>query len=205
MTNKQKEKITKRFEDFDDQDFKKMLIDDMIKILSDTKISDYSKEHILDMYCWVLTERKKPFDANNPKTKNAKFKGCEYWSEKALDNINNTNELRHEHVVPRSVLRDYINKWRKQETQTIDSDKINKYFIGCVVTKDEAKWLDEKFKDKMPNDLTFDGIEDDNLWSRYKEVFKSNTDSQKISSACYKVEWTPKNRGWDGGNKSEKI
>lgn len=48
-------------------------------------------------------------------------------------------------------------------------DVLNKYFIGCVVTKKEAKSIDIKYKYKMPKDEKFEDINADNLWSRYIE------------------------------------
>ena len=62
---------------------KEQLIDDMLTILFGTEgISSYSMNHIIDMYCWLLTER--AYNLNKEKTKNAKYAGCNYWSETAL-------------------------------------------------------------------------------------------------------------------------
>ena len=129
--------------------------------------------------------------------KYAKYKGCDYWTKDAFDqcfeekdNIftfkgNKTlSGLRHEHVVPRKLFVDYVNS----NVNNIDVDKINKYFIGCVVTKDKSKRIDENFKDTMPNkEITFEKITEKNLWSRYTE--------SGITS-IYEIEWEINNKSW---------
>lgn len=184
-----------------DKEFKKLLINNMIKILKSGDISAYSKEHIIDMYCWLLTERK-PFKNDSEKTKNAKFKGCDYWSQAALDILYKTKDikgLRHEHVVPRSLFREYVKECVKYN-KALDVDKISDYFIGCVVTAEEAGCLDTNFKDKMPDDLKFENIDEENLWNRYK---KTNEIIEEDKIKVVKVKWTFQERGW-GAYKVEK-
>ena len=157
-------------------DFKETLIKDMKTILTNEKISSYSKKHILDMYAWVLTEEKEceSKNADNFKpTKKAKFKGCDYWTKDAFElcftegnkcqKLSAFKGIKHEHVVPRNVFKKYI-----KTVDTFDIDKIKKFFIGCVVTSKQAEKLDKLHKDNMPNINAFDEINEDVLWSRYK-------------------------------------
>lgn len=195
----------------DNKTFKQRMIEDMFEILSNEKISNASKEHILDMYCWILTERKGTED----KSKNAKFKGCNYWSEAALEHLsknindrtNHESDLRHEHVVPRKLFRKYVNNVCKNWSGMNQTDKnkiiekINNFFIGCVVTKKEADTIDGKFdgkfKDSFPNVDSFAGITEENLWNRYRETIKGHT--------IMAVTWNPKSRGWEKSGENLEI
>ena len=183
-------------------DFKQTMIADMFKILSNDKISKASKEHILDMYCWILTER---IEGNGDKSKNAKFKGCVYWSKDALKRLNENIDgkknyesgLRHEHVVPRSLFRAYVREIFGENwcNHSIDEniiksaiDRIYKYFIGCVVTADEAKRLDKDYKDCMPDNIEFKNISSESLlWSRYI----------KNHIVVNKIEWKFEKNRWE--------
>ena len=185
------------------KNFKTELIKDMKKILNVDELGKVSTAHIIDMYCWLLTERKElpeETTANwiTPKAvdKYAKYKGCDYWTKDAFkqcfeekDNIftfkgNKTlSGLRHEHVVPRKLFVDYVNS----NVNNIDVDKIKNYFIGCVVTKKESEEIDKKCKDKMPKCENFESINDSNLWSRYTE--------SGITS-IYEIEWEINNKSW---------
>lgn len=159
--------------------FKGKMIEDMVKILTDKEIDKISKKHILDMYCWILTERKASTNGEN--SKNAKYRGCTYWTKTAFENCYEFNNgkyeakkgatlkgLKHEHIVPRDVFKKYI-KECIYNNQKPDKEKINKYFVGCVVTACEAKKLDAKdFKNKMPENIAFKDISPENKWLRYK-------------------------------------
>ena len=185
-----------------DRKFKKQMINDMFEILGNEKISNASKKHILDMYCWILTERK----GNKDESKNAKFKGCDYWSKAALERLDdNTTEknnyesgLRHEHVVPRKLFRKYVDNVCKNWSGMDQTDKnkiiekINNFFIGCVVTKEEADDIDNKYKDKFPDEdknTSLADITKKNLWDRYKNTIPK--------PEILKVEWESKSRGWE--------
>ena len=189
--------------------FKKQMINDMSEILSNDNISKASKEHILDMYCWILTER---IEGDGDKSKNAKFKGCVYWSEEALKQLkknkkegkNYESGLRHEHVVPRTLFREYIKNcfdedWHKKcdgngNVIEIDKEKINDFFIGCVVTAGEAGEIDKKFKNKFPDEdkiTSLANIEKTNLWNRYKAI--KILPQLKVSE----VKWTFENGRWN--------
>lgn len=175
--------------------FKEQLISDMVKILQED-ISETSRKHIIDMYCWLLTERKSPYNGKSKSRavdKNAKYKGCDYWTDDALalyTENKNSNGLRHEHVVPRKLFVDYVNS----NVNNIEVDKINKFFIGCVVTKKQAEEIDRNYKEKMPKDEKFEDINEKNLWSRYT--------LSKIK-AINKVNWESKPRGWENAGKTK--
>ncbi len=207
MTNKEfKDMTDEEFKNMTDKEFKDLLINDMIEILKSDEISKYSKEHILDMYCWVLTERKMPYSFSSNSTKSAKFKGCKYWSKKAFENIKNVNVLRHEHVVPRKSFKKYINKiiW-----DSVDKDElrrqIKKCFIGCVVHKDEAKRLDDAgYKQSMPKDEKLKEIEFEeikNPWGRYIKTNEENDEKNQIK-IC-EIEWSNDLRGWKEKSNNE--
>ncbi|MBO5231818.1 MAG: hypothetical protein J6B88_04270 [Clostridia bacterium] len=163
---------------------KEQLIDDMLTILFGTEgISSYSMNHIIDMYCWLLTER--AYNLSKEKTKNAKYAGCNYWSETALKEYqknsskNKYKGLKHEHVVPRCLFRKYLcdliskysGKGIDEKKKTEIKKKINKCFIGCVVTFEEAEKIDKLHKNSFPNSIeTLSDINEENIWNRYKVV-----------------------------------
>lgn len=207
MNNEEFKKMDdEKFKKMDDEEFKDLLINDMIEILKNTNISKYSKAHILDMYCWVLTERKKPYSLSSNSTKSAKFKGCKYWSKKALENITNVNLLRHEHVVPRKSFKNYIDgiDWDLVDEDEL-RENIKNCFIGCVVHKEEAERLDKAgYKQSMPKDekekeIKFKDVK--NPWVRYIKTNESNNEENKIK-IC-EIEWSNKSRGWVEGNKKQ--
>lgn len=189
-------------------DFKQTMIKNMFKILSDKEISNASKEHILDMYCWILTER---IEGDGNKSKNAKFKGCVYWSQEAYNQFidtNNISGLRHEHVVPRSLFRAYVREIFGENwcNHSIDEniiksaiDRIYKCFIGCVVTKKEADAIDSEFKDSFPNVDSFADITEKNLWDRYKAI--KILPQLKVSE----VKWTFENGRWSEPKKLDEY
>jgi hypothetical protein len=103
---------------------------------------------------WAATE----LDDNGA---NIKYLGQQYWSESALakyiKNGRKNNGLRHEHVVPRKILREMIN-----ELPTKDFDNIFKilktYAISCIITVEEDKILG-KIADR--------NVYKTNIWCRY--------------------------------------
>lgn len=187
---------------------KDQLIDDMLTILFETEsITSYSRNHIIDMYCWLLTER--VYSLDNYKTKNAKYAGCNYWSMEALDKYkknsskNKYKDLKHEHVVPRRLFRKYLyeliykydKKGPDEEQKSKIKEKINECFIGCVVTFEEAEKIDKQYKDNFPNDIeSLLDIKKENIWKRYK-----NIDNIKI----FKVTWNFTSNKWGILNETE--
>lgn len=163
---------------------KEKLIDDMLTILFETKgITSYSRNHIIDMYCWLLTER--VYSSNDGKTKNVKYAGCNYWSEEAIrkyrenSSANKYKGLKHEHVVPRRLFRKYLydlideygEKCPDKEQKTKINEQINNCFIGCVVTFDEAAEIDKLYKDSFPDGIeSLSNIQKENMWKRYKDI-----------------------------------
>ncbi len=176
------------------ENIKEKLINDMLAILFDKNdITSYSRNHIIDMYCWLLTER--VYSSNDGKTKNVKYAGCNYWSELAINkykknsSANKYKGLKHEHVVPRRLFRKYLydlideygEKCPDKEQKRKIREQINDCFIGCVVTFEEAAAIDELYKDSFPDGTeSLSNIKKENIWERYK-----NIDNIKIKE----VEW----------------
>lgn len=138
-------------------DSEKTIIKDM-NIVIKSKLSDNAKIELLHSLAWAYTEN------------NGKIKGCKYWSEEAIriykeDKIADFAKLfRHEHVVPRNV---FVNSVLK-EKRKITNEDLEGRLVGCVVTADEAKRLDRKYKTTHPDNEDFFNIK--NVWGRYEEV-----------------------------------
>lgn len=170
----------------EEQDFvkeydKDKMISDIIFMFGEgkDKLSDLAKFDVLKAIGWHFTERKGKHD---PK---AKIWGCTYWSYNAYEiafketdtgflrkNINIDKELRHEHVVPKSVFLESI--WHNQNRlpELNIKEVMQKNFFACVVTKKEAEDLDKKYKNCMPNREDLFSIQ--NPWERYiKAGFES--------------------------------
>lgn len=168
------------------------LINDIIKLIELRKTKELSYaafEAIINTYSWYLTERQ---DDANGKSQFAKWKGCPYWTEAALELFNNNKitdfgkVFRHEHVVPKNMFKSFIENLIKDEISYTDAedklrDKIGSMLIGCVVTLDEDKRLNEKYRTTMPNnDIS-------NPWERYKYC----------GISVRKVTWERKGNSWE--------
>ena len=84
-----------------------------------------------------------------------KHYGQRYWSKKALELfIKNKGETKnvglvHEHAVPKSVLIEEINNCKTE----LEKEKLlNVYCKAVIITKDEDRILNKKFKSKMPHE-----------------------------------------------------
>lgn len=136
-----------------------------------------SKFLIKDFVLWKWTER------------NGKYKGCHFWSEKALTHfpIHGESGLQHDHVIPRSVLFEELKKL-KTPNNKIGKEEIyqflNKKCIGCVLVKDEHVFFaKDELTSSMPKD--WDRIDP---WARYRKikkikVWKVNSDLKKTKAA----------------------
>ena len=80
-----------------------------------------------------------------------KYKGCCLWSKKALEQYKatfNVKNLRHEHAVPKKVvLAALLNLQNPTKT---DVALWFKFLIAVVVTLEEDKLLNSRFKSSMP-------------------------------------------------------
>lgn len=164
---------------------KKAMINDVEIILKSKELSEYAKKAILDKIMWKWTEF------------SGKYKGCYYWSEKALEEYENSNKtskfceanFRHEHVVPKKVIISYL--LDKKNLNSIDvqfiSKLFNKILIATVVTKCENDKKLNKYKDIMPACCYLKKLSsytENDIWSRY---IISNIN-------VYNVEWNVDSR-----------
>lgn len=144
---------------------REQLIRDMIYVCLLPNLSQKNRREFIDVcISWSYSDR-----SESNIIRSAKYKGCRYWSEEALKRIDDSGnwadakkdkELRHEHIVPRSIFINAIdtyfeslrNKIRKNEGDINKianrafealSDKM-KIMKGCVVTKHEAELIDGK-------------------------------------------------------------
>jgi hypothetical protein len=102
-------------------------------------------------------------------TSDGKYEGNPVWSEgalrsfkkwgKAISSGNMSDSLRHEHVVPRAKLINYL--FEKYEQKISYEDlflDLKSKGIGAVVTKEEHSRLDDK------------NVDFNNVWKRYKDA-----------------------------------
>ena len=159
------------------------------------EISNDTINAVLEKYSWYLTEYQSD---DRGEYHRAKYQGCPFWSLKALSDWKegtiSPKELRHEHVVPRTILMNSI--WKtfcteesiSEEKKHRITQQIIEGFIGCVVTIDEANKLDQNHKITMPyGDSFFDIVEQGLVWGRYKEC----------NIPVYQVIWKREKNRWE--------
>lgn len=144
----------------------------LVSLLYDPRneIADYLKKIVLDRLLWAVTE-------NDDAGKWHKYEGQPYWSMGALRQLKEnlceqrllTQDLRHEHAVPKRVLKE---KLLALPTKDVDSVLLLLKVLGhaAVVSKDEDTLLSKAgLRSKMPRDLP--GIPTlADVFSRYSEV-----------------------------------
>jgi hypothetical protein len=109
-----------------------------------------TKYAVLSEATWVWTE----FDG--------KYEGCEYWSEAAWKLQGQQRMLVHEHVVPKSIVIQWL---LKLSTPTADSvnQLLESYCKGAVLTREEDARLNGLgLRSKMPS-----GWDEKDVWARY--------------------------------------
>ena len=179
----------------DHEKHRNQLIRDMIYVCCLPDLSEKSRREFINVsVAWSFSDR-----SENDIEKKAKFKGCPYWSAKALKRIDDAGnwkkggkkdkELRHEHVVPRSVfvnameehfksVRDEIEKKKDEREEILKREyemlraKMENCIFGCVVTKEEAKDIDKEYKTNMPEEA-YQGNEKpdkDALWDLFDKI-----------------------------------
>ena len=137
------------------------MVSDVVFVLNtaDDQLSYAAKYSVLKQATWAWTEY------------NGKYEGCEYWSVKDKQEYkeNPKAEKRHEHIVPKQIV---IKKLMKLENPTSDIVKkmMERLLLGVVVTLEEDKALNKKYRRKMPPKLDI-SADPENLdpWLRYKE------------------------------------
>jgi hypothetical protein len=132
---------------------KQVIANDLAFILNAKNLHRGTQQAVIDNILWVWSE----FDG--------KYKGCKYWSAKALSSVNKPKKLIHEHLVPRKMLREMI-----FDLNNPSSDELYKildtWCIGVVVTVDEDRNLNKlKLRSSMPQNW-----DKENKWSRYIEA-----------------------------------
>jgi hypothetical protein len=125
------------------------------------QIDAYIQSILLDSLLWAVTER-------NDEGKKEKYVGQPYWSIGALNQLLNNKgagielfkDLRHEHAVPRSIIKDKI--LALSTKSEIEIYKIiDKFGHAVILSRDEDELLNKKHKTTSPN------LED--VLSRYKD------------------------------------
>jgi hypothetical protein len=115
-------------------------------------------------------------------TRHGKYKGCEYWSQKAFIQYQDGDDsnLKHEHVIPRNTVTELlIEKYTKQEvTAEIISTELSRLCLGCVLTEDEDNLIPSHLTSKMPKNW-----DKNDVWARYREAF------QEDGITIFKVNW----------------
>lgn len=102
--------------------------------------------------------------------------------------------VRHEHLIPKKVL---ISAFFDDTKYAVDNlETFLQYFNACVITADEDRDIDVKYKSAMPEEYgTFRKICEKNkhdcMWSRYQQ----STDLMKEPMIVYKIQWGVK-KGW---------
>lgn len=129
----------------------------------------YINEAILDRLLWVATE-------NNDVGRKIKYIGQPYWSTGAIKQleVNKRNSkyynynLRHEHAVPKKLIRELILKGDKSQLSIFAI--LDKFAHSVIVSKDEDQLLNKYgLRSKMPKQLE-DSYDFSNIFSRYIEV-----------------------------------
>ncbi|MEY2354367.1 hypothetical protein [Lysinibacillus capsici] len=132
------------------------MIEDLIHIYDGKSgLSEGSKNNLIESFLYEWTEYY------------GKFVGCKLWSKNALlhwekirkQKGNPYSQLRHEHIVPRKVIKNLISSNFSPDFNKMN-ELLNKYLIGVIVTTIEDKAL---LKDSMPHNWE---INDE--WARYK-------------------------------------
>lgn len=110
-----------------------------------------TKYTVFDNAMWVWTE----FEG--------KYKGCEYWSEAALDFADDERKLVHEHAVPKKLLIEMLMNLSNPSSDSVQQ-MFQNYCKAAVITKAEDASLNRLgLRSKMPAD--WDGKDP---WARYK-------------------------------------
>ena len=189
-----------------------------LKVIQVAGLSKDGIFSILHAATWAWTENRDIFDKAKKDTvsKQAKFKGCIYWTENAFKSKENllkngapgkdvASDLRHEHIVPQKVFKDAIEKYYNEGTLSknlqIIQTAMEENLIGCVVTTNEADLLDKKpnrYRQTMPPPYDPDKCDLCKIkdhWARYKYT-KNDKHINALgtfSNNIYELEWSAPN------------
>ena len=151
---------------------KDIICRDLAHILSDPNLHDGTKLAVVDQIFWVWTE----FEG--------KHKGCEFWSEAAINSKLVGKGLIHEHIVPRKIVRELLLDFDSPTPDAIRS-LLDRFCIGVVVTQEEDERLNSLgLRSKMPED--WDGSDP---WARHKAagIVPTSQRSKKQNKPCVAI------------------
>jgi hypothetical protein len=142
--------------------FKKELAKAIAYLYSEeSPVIDYLREGYVKMSPWA-TEKS---DDNNK----VKYIGQPYWTMEAIKLIRknkNISGLRHEHPIPNKIIREKLFENTHDENKIFEI--LDKLVHAVMVTKEEALFIDKKYKTTIPVDFKISN--DPNfIFSRYVE------------------------------------
>jgi hypothetical protein len=123
-------------------------------------LSRGTKQAVLQNVAWAWTEF------------HGKYKGCPFWTRGALAwcESDPRAKLRHEHAVPKAVVLEMLFKLEGPASDSV-RHILESFLLGVVVTPDEDRLLNARFRKSMPQAFA-DATSTDfhNPWLRYKQV-----------------------------------
>lgn len=160
------------------------------QVLSETINANYPlnlHNRIMNEMLWAIT-----CDSDTGQKDGIKYSQA-YWSNGAIERRNNNllngtnkdNGLRHEHLVPKNLIRNILNNLNEVNQAQI-LEIINNYNHAVIVSIEEDNILRENgFQNNLPNGYNLDNYNNYLLFSRYIEseiaLFKVNIINREVS------------------------
>jgi hypothetical protein len=119
--------------------------------------SELRQLFLREWFCWKWT------------TRHGKYSGCRYWSERALQQCQDSGDsgLRHEHVVPRAEVARRLDTLLAGGAGAVELQEwLGRMCLGCVLTEEEDDQLGGRLTSRMPDG--WDGVDP---WARYRQAF----------------------------------
>ncbi|MCB9174015.1 MAG: hypothetical protein H6587_13155 [Flavobacteriales bacterium] len=144
-------------------------------LICDLRLKDYPiniYKRLINTLLWSVTT-----DSYNGKVDDIKYKKL-YWTEKAIkkrnknikDKVDINKGLRHEHLIPKNLIRNSIESL-KQPTPELILEVINNYEFAAIVTKEEDDKINKiGLRQKIPKGYTLENATEDLVLSRYIEA-----------------------------------
>jgi hypothetical protein len=162
--------------------FLKKQISRLISELFINSADSHLTEIVVDRLLWTATEDSDEYER-------VKYLGQPYWSKNAIiqyraqnngRKTKNFKDLRHEHLVPRNLIKKYIYALADKTTENIYKI-LDKYSHAVVVTKAEDLSLKNiGLNEKMPESF----YENGDILARYAETVKWSTNSGQLFIKC---------------------
>ena len=120
-----------------------------VAVVLNADLHEKTKRAVVKNAAWAWTEA------------SGKYEGCELWSaaarelHRAADRKGRFQGLNHEHAVPIQAFFNFLLQLPKGVSEQTVFDLFSHCMKGVVITEDEHKRLNRKFKDKMPEDFDF--------------------------------------------------